>query len=640
MFFEQRKGRIFRYYGPATVLSIIGLFLVFGLYHLTAFETIDEHFWKFQRVEAYYQGWKNYWKTGNIERLKKTRINDKPGITLALVSGIALPLRDHPDWNRIRDNHITEKGLYTVYDASLTPAVNLSFRLPILLLCAALLPLLYWLANKTTGRQLTSVAFLSMTALSPILVGMSQIINPDALLWTFFTISFLAFAAFLQHHKNSFLVVSILFFGFSLLTKYTAGILLVLLPILFVARVLYGGEKVYQALSKETNRFIVAFVAVCLGGSIIFALGMPAVFAKYQYFLAGTLLSPALEFLWPYLFATLGLLVLDAAYARSAVFSYCIGWVRRFRVGLKRAVMMTCVVLVALPLLNVWLMGAKLIPLENLKENAYQDGVLTVPGMANDMGSPWYLLKFAALESHTMVFTTVPLTLFFVLSVWGTRVFSRKNGPHDWIIFSLSLFVVIYIAGAMMAHIFLNARYMIVLYPMLALIAAVGVTEITASTRRKQLFRRSAVIIGGIIAIHAATLLFARPFYLSYQNILLPKMYSISDSWGYGSYEAAQYLNSIPGIETMSIWSDRSTICQFVKAKCIAQRKIDLTKVQPDYFVFNRRGVIRHRFSWKDPALAKKDSAQYYADSEHTWEWAIFIGGRKENYVKVIRSLE
>ena len=85
-----KKDQIF--IKAALILSII-IFYSFGTYHLAKFETVDEHFWKEIRISRYWQALKN-------QNLEETYINDKPGVTVALISGIGLIFRPAPKDNQ------------------------------------------------------------------------------------------------------------------------------------------------------------------------------------------------------------------------------------------------------------------------------------------------------------------------------------------------------------------------------------------------------------------------------------------------------------------------------------------------------------------------------------------------------------
>lgn len=177
------------------------------------------------------------------------------------------------------------------------------------------------------------------------------------------------------------------------------------------------------------------------------------------------------------------------------------------------------------------------------------------------------------------------------------------------------------------------------LYPLFAFVGALGVYEFlkifkTSGSRKKSKY----LIVAIILVFSFVSLMKIKPFYLSYMSFLLPKDQIISDGWGYGQYEAAQYLNSLPDAENLVIWSDRSGICQFFTGKCLGNYEIDLSKSKPDYFVFSRRGVLRHRFEWEKPNLAEKSRDYYYKKAQSgEYNWALFIGRRKENFVKIVK---
>ena len=75
---------------PAVLLLVpLFCFFFFGLIHLTKFETVDEHYWIYSnRTPINYWQYNNgriqqYWSALFSQNWAKTRINDKPGITLA-----------------------------------------------------------------------------------------------------------------------------------------------------------------------------------------------------------------------------------------------------------------------------------------------------------------------------------------------------------------------------------------------------------------------------------------------------------------------------------------------------------------------------------------------------------------------------
>ena len=133
-------------------------------------------------------------------------------------------------------------------------------------------------------------------------------------------------------------------------------------------------------------------------------------------------------------------------------------------------------------------------------------------------------------------------------------------------------------------------------------------------------------------------LLSLRPYYFSYTNALLPEEFSIHDSWGHGSYEAATYLNALPEAENLVIWSNSDTVCRFFVGRCLKSRRIDLGRVTPDYFVISKRGAIKisNRFLFTNNPNPEKDSDYYFDKLENGAVWELFINNRKENFIKII----
>jgi len=211
---------------------------------------------------------------------------------------------------------------------------------------------------------------------------------------------------------------------------------------------------------------------------------------------------------------------------------------------------------------------------------------------------------------------------------------------HLYVLF-ISIFSIIYFVSLLYSNVLTNPRYCIMLYPLFAFLTALGANEIVSDL--KDAYKKYALYITSVIIIFFGliSLWQIKPFYFNYTNSLLPHKFIITDSWGYGEYEASQYLNSLPNSENLMIWSDRSAICQFLKAGCIRDYKIDITKTRPDYFVISKRGSMRHKFEWKYPELANKGNLEYYEDNLiNNYEWSLFINDRPENFVKIIKTEE
>jgi hypothetical protein len=138
--------------------------------------------------------------------------------------------------------------------------------------------------------------------------------------------------------------------------------------------------------------------------------------------------------------------------------------------------------------------------------------------------------------------------------------------------------------------------------------------------------------------VNTFTLWRTTPYYFNYTNLLLPKQYLVTDSWGYGGYEAAKYLNSIPGIEKTRVWSDYNGVCLFVNSSCtsnditmdgiLKKAKKQNKKLEFAYFVSQRRGSIISRGLWEDLKVEYKSEL----------DWNLEILGRSNNFVKIYKN--
>ena len=613
------------------LVSSVFLFLGFGSYHISKFETVDEHFWKYERISR-------YWKDGILGgNLKKTYINDKPGVTTAIVSGAGLLFSPDPLEHRIRDEKITGNDLYTVYDIDQTEKINLSLRLPLLLINAFFIFFFYWIIEKMTGEKWIALLASIFIALSPILVGISQIINPDTLLWTFSSAAFFSYFTLLKTGERKFLFLTTLFTGLSILSKYTANLLFLFYPFIFLSHLIFNSEEIEkgEGVSKYITGNLSRFAIIFLGSLAIYALFLPAVFVKLEYLYEGTIGSPTLKsFSLPFT-AFLLLLLADAKLMKANVTKSVSLFLNANQNTILRILAASFLGIILLLSLNSWT-GERIIPLENIKEEAYVDDELLFPMIEGRNGLTVFVKKFAA-QLYPLTFSLLPLQLILLVAML-LGIIAGKFYKFKSFTFFLLMFTFVYVFGALVSDVFLNPRYSIMLYPLYALFSAITIHGISVYFKNKKKFFISMSLL--VIISGSVSLWLVKPFPFAYANFFLPKNQVITDSWGYGEYEAAQYLNSLPEAENIVIWSDLSGICQFFKGKCLKSYKIDLSKTAPDYFVFSRRGAIRHPFVWEKPELAKNSTSYYYGKIPDGFEWAVYVGGREDNFVKIIKVEE
>jgi hypothetical protein len=171
------------------------------------------------------------------------------------------------------------------------------------------------------------------------------------------------------------------------------------------------------------------------------------------------------------------------------------------------------------------------------------------------------------------------------------------------------------------------------LYPLVLLLASIGIWELFSWKRLEKI--NKIWITTGILIISFWSLWETKPFYFNYTNDLLPKNRIITDAWGYGGYEAAQFLNNLPNAESLLVWTDYNGYCYFLKSRCIMGKNNGQFKMRegepiPDYFIKTRRGTIMYRDMWKNI------NTKFLFASTPVWE--ISINNRAKNYVKIFKS--
>lgn len=621
------------------IISII-LFFGFGFYHIAKFETVDEHFWKYERTGKYWHGL----KLGFTERKwEKTYINDKPGVTTAIISGVGLLFEPNPESSRIRDPKLTNNQLYTVYNTERTEKINLALRLPLLIFNSLSFLFFFWIIRKITDNEWLALLAVILMTLSPILLGISQIINPDTLLWTFVAASIFSYFALLKNEQKKFIVLTALFTGLGLLSKYTANILFPLYFVIFLSNLFINFESINKNLGtrKYISRQLFYFLLITLGSVLVFSFFLPAVFEKIKYLYRGTIGSQAFESTSLPFVIFIILVLTDNLLFKSKIIQTTCGFFNKYKEIIFKIFAFLILSMFIFVIINPW-SNNPVIPLDDVKENAFVDKDLIFPMLAEHNPVLRWVIMLAT-EMQSFVFSLLPITIIILLFLWVKTLYA-KSGKYALYIFIISAFTLIYFIASLSSGVLANPRYSIILYPLLAFLSAIGIYELSGTKIIQQyVTQKNTLIISTFVIFFVGTfsLWKIKPFYLNYESFFLPKKYTVIDAWGYGEYEAAQYLNSLPDSETLVIWSDRGAICQFLKGHCIRNYEIDLNKTIPDYFVFSRRGAIRHKFEWKYPELAQRSSLNYYSDDVlDNSDWSIHIGGKEKNFVKVIKTIE
>lgn len=587
------------------ILIVLAINLSFGLPRLSTFSAVDEPYWTYNRTP-------DFWRAVMNKKWKNTDINDKPGITVAILSGIGLFKIDPMPYKSLRGDIKTNEELEKVN------LINFSFRLPIFIFTLLLLPLFYFFLQKLFNQTIALFGFLFI-GLSPIVLGISLIINPDALLWLFLPLSLLSYFVSCKSDDRKYLYISGVFLGLSLLTKYVANILYVFFFLLPFIEYIFVERKpeITSYLKKSLLNYI---ILVAISMAVFFVL-FPATWVSPSLLLKGTFLSKAFESTWPLFAGVVAFIALDMLIIKNKITKNILDIIYKYKILLINIFTGAFIAIIFIAISETYF-GMRFFDIL---------GMITSPkGIGGDP------ISAILADFYGLIFGIHPL--IFIAFLFGIfSLFQKNNKEYSYnvkIIFYLMLFILFYYAASTINNVVATVRYQIILYPFAFIISALGLAQILELLTKKikrEIFQ--ILLVGAIIIILTASLISIRPFYFSYASDILPKNYILNiKDMGDGSYEAAGFLNNLPDAKNINIWSDKGAVCEEFIGECtIGFQQSDLRNSRFDYFIVS---AGRKSKTIKTDATHLIDFPIAYSTEEYVKK--ITIGNRDSNYVKIV----
>ncbi len=663
----------------------IGIFFLIALPTSIKYTTADEHFWLPNLGEERVL---DYWRELLSGDWEDTRINDKPGITLAYISGIAIPFTQDLYANqKIK----TDGSKIVQYNPEITKKLHFAFRLPLILFIGFFSLYFFWILKKITQSEEISALSALLILLSPILLGISQIVNPDTLFWVFGLATLLTFTAYTKKRERKFLFLTSLFFGLTLASKYVAVIFIPFFLFILIASYLFF-HKIYtedsQNFHKRVLKDVFGYYGILFGGILLFALMMPASIVDPEVLYESTIGFPGMLpiFIASILFTVL--LSLDAFFFRSKMLLF---FIRVFSSKIQHIerILLGVLLLFSLFVFLNWLTKNSLIDLSHIPYYAKTKASFTEDNP--------YLIRFV-MQFVPLVFALTPITFFLLIFFWLKSFFLSTQ--QRFLSFILCSFFIIFYIAVVEQGLLVTVRYSILLFPMALILVSIGIIETfkeIPSLGKKHLQILSSLlffifisfcssfildfliniheknsvefqhqvelligknslflslialilVIGifwigwsygekyltryknipfsflatGTILVSLISLAGAYPHFFLYTNTLLPDRYVLNNPWGYGGYEAAQYLNTLPNAKDLTLWANSHGVCEFFVGKCIRSQKLDTEKYPVDYFFFAHRGALANKF-----------------EISATTVWEYFPDKRKTNYVRLQKN--
>ncbi len=584
------------------ILFLMILQFSFGFYRIQKEAYVDEALWIYSRIPK-------FWQNMSEADWKRTKRSDKPGVTLMYVTGIGLLDKEHL---------INCKK--TCNDTQTLEIMLRNLRTPVLLMTALFIPLLFLLLNKLFNQK-TALISITLIALSPILLGMSRIINPDAMLWTFTTGTILSYLVYLKNtSSNKFLYLSGILMGLALLTKYVANILFVfILALPFLNYIFTKRKLIIAKYFKEQSLSYLQFIGISI---LTFSILYPTVWIRPYIILKGTIYSQAFSSTWPFFILLIAMLSTDIFIFNSLLLKKTLPFIRKHSLLLKKILAGIFVVISAVILLNVLIKQ----PFFNFSD------ILASPKSSHKSANP---LFFFLTNFYPLLFGITPLALIAIFAN-SIKTIRQKNDPRNNeqnVFFYFLLFIFLYYLASLFSGVAGTIRYQIMLYPIILIMAGISISHF--SKQLKNIF----VVLLLLLAILIYPLYKIKPYYISYVSSLLPQKYYLDHKdMGNGSYEAAMFLNSLPNAKNLSIWADKKGVCTFFVGKCIAN--VSTKRIQRDdydYYVVSsgREKMVSRQFLLRKNKEARNIPYVNLLYSQNNYIHIINLGNRPNNFIKI-----
>jgi len=596
------------------LIAVLTLNLGLGLSDISKFAAVDEPLWTYDRIPKF---WKNI--IGDQE-FHKTRVSDKPGITVAILSGIGLTQVNpatykNPGW----ENEIAS-------DYNNIETMNFFMRFPIFLFDSLMLLVFYGLLKKLLGKEtaLFSVIFIG---LSPILLGISSIINPDSLLWVFTSLSIISYFIYLKNTGMKYLYLSGFFMGLSILTKYVANFLYIFYFGLIFLEYILNKEK-YQTvgISQYFKRCFGDYLILVFFSLLTFFALLPAAWVNPLLVFEGTIFSKAFTKIWPLFIAIIALVAIDTRFLKNKLTIPVLNFIAEFKTLIIRTVSAVFAILITATLANTY-SGMKFFNFES---------ILASPKSSYAFNG---FISLILANVYSLIFGIIPIALLAIIFLSLKITTQKPNEKTVWS-FYIILFILLYYLASTINDVSATVRYQIIIYPLALILAAIGIYEFLQIERVKKYFLDSFAFLA-LLIFSVFSLYSIKPFYFSYASDLLPRQYVLNlKDMGDGSYEAAQFLNSLPHPENIRVWTDKRGVCVFFLGRCNSgfDFAANAKDVPFDYFVVSAgresrtTRMILARYNGGNSQILRVD--KLYTEKDEIYK--LEIGGRPNNFIKVI----
>ena len=262
------------------------------------------------------------------------------------------------------------------------------------------------------------------------------------------------------------------------------------------------------------------------------------------------------------------------------------------------------------------------------------EAILSSPKTSYKLNSLWSIFS---VNFYPLLFASLPIVVLgLMVAIFKSLTEKKDEGKKNKIIFYFIVFILLYYFATTFNGVVSIIRYQIILYPLLFIISAIGIDALFKKWKFPFYFGLTSIIL---LFCGFFALLSAKPHFLGYASFLLPNKYIVDiKDMGDGSYEAAQYLNSLPNAENLFIWTDKKGVCYFFVGRCDSFYDPLSFEKSPsiDYFVISTSRKNKITTETRSKTDIPYDFEKIY--NSRTAEYSLSIGNRPGNYVKILKA--
>jgi 4-amino-4-deoxy-L-arabinose transferase-like glycosyltransferase len=563
---------------------IILLFLITASLHMGKYFTTDEFNW-------FYTWITQYWNAVSSFEFSEIPSTTYPGAFHSFITGFT--------------NFFLDQNEFLQYDKIST--YLFWWRFPILLFNSLSLFIIFNLLKKFFNKR-EAYLILFLIAFTPVIIGMSRIVNSDSVLWNTTLISVLSCILYIREHNKKYVILSGIFMGIAVVSKYNGVVIFFFHILILPVEFLFDKTSKSKLKVQYLNILKIWLIAVL----------------TFTFFFPAALVEP---------------------------FKY---WSRLFRFFALNPAFLSVFILLSA---DIFIFNSKLLVFfkEKTKNPKYILKVLSaffivsliasvtlkytdILSVTKHSSEQWKIPFFYSLiENFYGFITTLQVPAVIGLFIFFVQSFLKKHKGKDFSLpFHMIIFILVFLLGVSVQGVKTGHRYIILILPFVSIIAVWAYSMLKVNTK---------IIYSLIILIIVIDIVLLFPkYYVFYRNT----SYDIGQkkiAWSVGAYDLALEMNkNIKDINT-KVLADRNSFGLFFKGftQAMFYDKITDSKIkQYDYLCLSSAGYsqVNRTPPLEDYYETPKDSFLYLKGNDKSGWMGIIKVDKNKPVLKIENTFD